>query len=448
MTVVLLFALLFLLIALGLPIALSIGIPAIGLMLTPGVFPAGVQLSALGQTIVQLLFAGVDSFDLLAVPLFMLAGAIMETGGISRQLIDFSDSLVGWVPGGLACACIVASMFFAGISGSAAADTAAIGAVVIPAMIRQGYPPAFAAAVVAAGGSIGVIIPPSIPMVIFGFLTNVSIAKLFAGGMMVGVLFGCCLHGGVDMDMPGERVTGCASSFSLRRVWVSLKEAVWALGAPVIVLGGILSGIVTVTEAAALAVFYALLVSMAFNRELKWQDMPDLIVRSQITAATILFIIAMAKVFTWLVAMKQTSQLVGAAVTALGLPPWGLLLLVMAGASGRRLCHGNHGGPDPAGAGPGCADAPDGRRSGPVRGSDGHQSGHRHVDPAGGDLPVRQLRHFRRAAGGSEPCRHAAGCRSHCGAADRLLLAAHDLVAAVADLPLRDKRIRNQPNRS
>jgi TRAP-type mannitol/chloroaromatic compound transport system permease large subunit len=117
--VLLLFFLLFLLIALGLPIALSIGIPAIGLMLTPGVFPASVQISALGQTIVQLLFAGVDSFDLLAIPLFMLAGAIMETGGISRQIIDFSDSLVGWVPGGLACACIVAAMFFAGISGSA-----------------------------------------------------------------------------------------------------------------------------------------------------------------------------------------------------------------------------------------------------------------------------------------------------------------------------------------
>jgi tripartite ATP-independent transporter DctM subunit len=330
MTVILLFALLFLLIALGLPIALSIGVPAIGLMLTPGVFPAGVQLSALGQTIVQLLFAGVDSFDLLAVPLFMLAGAIMETGGISRQLIDFSDSLVGWVPGGLACASIVASMFFAGISGSAAADTAAIGAVVIPAMIRQGYPPAFAAAVVAAGGSIGVIIPPSIPMVIFGFLTNVSIAKLFAGGLMVGVLFGCsfmvmsiwiCQHKGY----------GLRQIFSLGRVRASLKEAIWALGAPVIVLGGILSGIVTVTEAAALAVFYALVVSMALNRELKWKDMPDLIVRSQITAATILFIIAMAKVFTWLIAMKQTTQIVGAAVTALGLPSWGLLLLVMAG---------------------------------------------------------------------------------------------------------------------
>lgn len=329
MTVILLFGLLFLLIALGLPIALSIGLPAIGLMLTPGVFPASVQLSALGQTIVQLLFAGVDSFDLLAVPLFMLAGVIMERGGISRQLIDFSDSLVGWVPGGLACACIVASMFFAGISGSAAADTAAIGAVVIPAMIRQGYPPAFAAAVVAAGGSIGVIIPPSIPMVIFGFLTNVSIAKLFAGGLMVGVLFGCSFML-TSIWICHKKGYGIRQSFSLKRIWMSLKEAVWALGAPVIVLGGILSGTVTVTEAAALAVFYALLVSMAFNRELKWKEMPALIVRSQITAATILFIIAMAKVFTWLIAMKQTTQLVGSAVTALGLPPWGLLLMVMA----------------------------------------------------------------------------------------------------------------------
>jgi tripartite ATP-independent transporter DctM subunit len=328
MIVGLLFGLLFLLIALGLPIALSIGLPAIGLMLTPGVFPATVPIPALGQTIIQLLFAGVDSFDLLAVPLFMLAGAVMETGGISRQLIDFSDSLVGWVPGGLACACIVASMFFAGISGSAAADTAAIGAIVIPAMIRQGYPAGFAAAVVAAGGAIGVIIPPSIPMVIFGFLTNGSIAKLFAGGMMVGILFGVNFML-VAAWISWRRGYGLRQSFSAARLWKSLKEAVWAIGAPVIVLGGILSGIVTVTEAAALAVFYALFVSMVLNRELKWNQLPGLIVRSQITAATILFIIAMAKVFTWLVAMKQTSQLLGALVAALSLPPWGLLLLVM-----------------------------------------------------------------------------------------------------------------------
>jgi tripartite ATP-independent transporter DctM subunit len=330
MIVLLLFACLFALIALGLPIALSIGLPAIGFMLTPGVFPAGVQISALGQTIVHLLFAGVDSFDLLAIPLFMLAGSIMETGGISRQLIDFSDSLVGWVPGGLACAVIVASMFFAGISGSAAADTAALGAIAIPAMIRQGYPPAFSAALVAAGGSIGVIIPPSIPMVIFGFLTNVSIAKLFAGGMLVGVLFGLSFMA-VAIWCAWRHNYGTRRSFSLGRVGVALKEAIWSLGAPVIVLGGILIGIVTVTEAAALAVFYALFVAMVINRQLKWKEMPDLIVRSQIVAATILFIIAMAKVFTWLVAMKQTPMLVQTAINSLALPPWGLLLLVMAG---------------------------------------------------------------------------------------------------------------------
>ncbi len=329
MIVLFLFAALFTLIALGLPIALSIGLPAIGLMVTPGIFPAAVKISALGQTIIQLLFAGVDSFDLLAVPLFMLAGSIMERGGISRQLIDFSESLVGWAYGGLACAVIVASMFFAGISGSAAADTAALGAIAIPAMIRQGYPPAFSAALVAAGGSIGVVIPPSIPMVIFGSLTNVSIARLFAGGMLVGVLFGLSFMA-VAVWFSWRHGYGTRRPFSPRQIWVSFREAVWALGAPVIVLGGILSGIVTVTEAAALAVFYALVVSVFINRKLTWKELPPLIVHSQIGAASILFIIAMAKVFTWLVAMQQTTMLVQNALNALAMPPWGMLLLVMA----------------------------------------------------------------------------------------------------------------------
>lgn len=330
MIVLALFALLFFLIFLGMPIALSIGIPAIGLILTPGVFPTSVPLAALGQTIVQMLFAGVDSFDLLAIPLFMLAGSIMEKGGISRRIIDFSNSLVGWLPGGLACASIIASMFFAGISGSAAADTAAIGAVAIPAMIRQGYPPAFAAAVIAAGGSIGIIIPPSIPMVIFGFLTNVSIAKLFAGGLLIGVLFGLVLML-VATVISWQRGYGNQQSFSGVRVMHSFRQAFWALWAPIIVLGGILSGLVTVTEAAALAVFYAMLVSIIINRELTWRDLPNLIIRSQISAASILLIIAMAKVFTWLVAMQQTSQALGAAMAGLNLPPWGFLLLMMAG---------------------------------------------------------------------------------------------------------------------
>jgi tripartite ATP-independent transporter DctM subunit len=329
MIIVLLFALMFALMALGLPIALAIGLPAIGLIVTPGVFPDSVTLAALGQTVVQQLFSGVDSFDLLAVPLFMIAGSIMEVGGISRRLIDFCDSLVGWAPGGLAAAAIVASMIIAGISGSAAADTAAIGAVVIPAMIRQGYPPAFAGAVVAAGGAIGIIIPPSIPMVLFGFMTNISTSQLFAGGLLVGVLLGLSFIV-VAVWISWRKGYGERQTFRWKRVAVTGRAAVWSMGAPVVVLGGILSGIVTVTEAAALAVFYALLVGTVINRELAWRDLPGLIVRSQVAAGGILFIIAMAKVFGWLLAMQQGAQLLDAFVNSLSLPPVGLLLLVLA----------------------------------------------------------------------------------------------------------------------
>lgn len=328
MIIVLLFALMFALMALGLPIALSIGLPAIGLTLSPGVFPDVVTFTSLGQTIVQQLFSGVDSFDLLAVPLFMIAGSIMEVGGISRRLIDFCESLVGWAPGGLAAAAIVASMIIAGISGSAAADTAAIGAVVIPAMIRQGYPAAFAAAVVAAGGSIGIIIPPSIPMVIFGFMTNISTSQLFAGGMLVGILLGLSFIA-VAVWISWRRGYGLRTPFSLAQVLATGRAAAWSMGAPVVVLGGILSGIVTVTEAAALAVFYALLVGVLINRELKWRELPELIIRSQVAAGGILFIIAMAKIFGWLVAMQQGAQLLNTFVNSLSLPPFGLLLMMM-----------------------------------------------------------------------------------------------------------------------
>jgi tripartite ATP-independent transporter DctM subunit len=329
MIIVLLFTLMFVLMALGLPIALSIGLPAIGLIVSPGVFPDTVTLAALGQTVVQQLFSGVDSFDLLAVPLFMIAGSIMEVGGISRRLIDFCNSLVGWAPGGLAAAAIVASMIIAGISGSAAADTAAIGAVVIPAMIRQGYPPAFAAAVVAAGGSIGIIIPPSIPMVIYGFMTNISTSQLFAGGMLVGVLLGVSFLV-VAIFISWRKGYGERQPFTWKQVAVTGKDAIWSMGAPVVVLGGILSGIVTVTEAAALAVFYALLVGTVINRELAWKDLPGLIVRSQVAAGGILFIIAMAKIFGWLLAMQQGGQLLSDFIATLSLPPTGLLLLIMA----------------------------------------------------------------------------------------------------------------------
>jgi tripartite ATP-independent transporter DctM subunit len=181
---ILLFSLL-LLFCIDAPIAIAIGAASALAILVQGNFPL--------MMVAQRMFSGTNSFPLMAVPLFMYAGAIMEEGGISRRLIDFANALVGWLPGGLAAVTIVASMFFAGISGSAAADAAAVGAVLIPAMKNSGYESDFSAAVQASGGSLGVIIPPSIPMIIFGFLTGASIGRLFAGGILPGLLVGISL---------------------------------------------------------------------------------------------------------------------------------------------------------------------------------------------------------------------------------------------------------------
>ena len=183
---ILIFSLL-VLFAVNAPIAIAIGVAAIVGILIQGDFSL--------MMVVQRMFGGTDSFHLMAVPLFMFTGVIMESGGISRRIVDFANALVGWLPGGLAAVTVVSAMFFAGISGSAAADAAAVGAILIPAMKKSGYDSDFAAAVQASGGSIGVIIPPSIPMIIFGFLTGASISQLFAAGMIPGILIGVTLIG-------------------------------------------------------------------------------------------------------------------------------------------------------------------------------------------------------------------------------------------------------------
>ncbi|MBW1866905.1 MAG: TRAP transporter large permease subunit, partial [Deltaproteobacteria bacterium] len=183
-TEILIVSLLFLF-AINTPIAIAIGVASVLGILIQGDFSL--------MMVIQRMFGGTDSFHLMAVPLFMFTGTIMEAGGISRRIIDFANALVGWLPGGLAAVTIVSAMFFAGISGSAAADAAAVGAILIPAMKKSGYESDFAAAVQASGGSIGVIIPPSIPMIIFGFLTGASIGQLFAAGILPGILIGLSL---------------------------------------------------------------------------------------------------------------------------------------------------------------------------------------------------------------------------------------------------------------
>lgn len=273
------------------------------------------------------MFSGTDSFHLMAVPLFMFVGVIMEAGGISRRIIDFANALVGWLPGGLAAVAIVSAMFFAGISGSAAADTVAVGAILIPAMKKSGYESDFAAAVQASGGSIGVIIPPSIPMIIFGFLTGASIGQLFAGGILPGVLIGITLVG-VSTVISRKKGYVATTSFSIIQVWQNLKRATLALVAPVIILGGILFGIFTATESAAVAVVYALVIGMFVYRKIKPKDLIRLFRDGAITSSIVMFIISTASVFGWIAAIEDIPARLAGSLLGMTASPVVLLLII------------------------------------------------------------------------------------------------------------------------
>jgi len=312
-------AILLLFFALGAPIAIAIGVAGVAALLWQGDFSL--------MMVIQRLYAGADSFPLMAVPLFVLAGLLMEAGGLSGRIVRMAESLVGWLPGGLAAVAIVSAMFFAGITGSAAADTAAVGGILIPEMIRRGYGRGFSAAVQAAGGSLGVVIPPSIPMILFGFLTGVSISELFAAGILPGVLIGASLVG-VSVAVSSRAGYGGAGSFSGVEFLSALWEAKWALGAPIVVLGGILGGIFTATESASIAVFYALAVGIGIHRELKWREMVGMVIRAALLSSVVLFIIATASVFSWLMAIQEVPHRVAFWLKSLTDSPAVLLLLI------------------------------------------------------------------------------------------------------------------------
>jgi len=315
---VLIFSLL-ILFAINAPIAIAIGVASLLGIVVQGNFPL--------MMIIQKMFGGMDSFHLMAVPLFMFTGAIMEAGGISKRIIEFANSLVGWLPGGLAAVTIVSAMFFAGISGSAAADAAAVGAILIPAMKNSGYESDFAAAVQASGGSIGVIIPPSIPMIIFGFLTGASIGQLFAGGILPGTLIGISL---IVVATVISRRKGYAGTtvFSLKEVWYTFKRALLALGAPIIILGGILFGIFTATESAAVAVVYALVVGMLVYRKIGVKDLCPIFREAAVTSAIVMFIIGTASVFSWIAAVEDIPARLAGSLLSITKDPVYLLLLI------------------------------------------------------------------------------------------------------------------------
>ena len=305
---------------LGVPVAFTMGIAGLGAILMDG------SLTPLMAA--QRLFAGVDSFPLMAVPLFMLAGHLMEEGGLSARLVNLAQALVGWLPGGLAAASVLAAMFFAGISGSAAADTAAVGALLVPAMVRSGYPPAQAAAIQAAAGSIGVVIPPSIPMIVFAVLTGASVGQLFAAGFLPGVLMGLTLVLAASLIMRQSRAEPGGGVFCWRHAAREAKRAGWALGAPLVILGGILGGIFTATESAAVAVFYAIGVGMLAHGELRLSRLPRMAAKAALTSAVVMFIIAQASVLSWVLAVERTPQVLAHSLLAWTSDPLLLLLLV------------------------------------------------------------------------------------------------------------------------
>lgn len=319
MSITLLLGLLFLLFALNTPIAIAIAVASITVI--------GVKGDYSMMIVIQKLFGGADSFHLMAVPLFMYAGLIMEKGGISRRLIDLANSLVGWLPGGLAAVTVVSAMFFAGISGSAAADTAAVGALLIPAMKKSGYDSDFAGAVQASGGSIGVIIPPSIPMIIFGFLTGASIGRLFAAGILPGLMIGFSLIV-VSTVMSKRYGYGAAKIFNRQRLLKTFLSAIPALGAPVIILGGILGGIFTATESAAAAVFYSVIVGLFVYRELKIKDLTSIFIEGSVIAAIVMFIISTAAIFSWVAAIDDIPGRLAGGLLSISDNPVVLLLLI------------------------------------------------------------------------------------------------------------------------
>jgi len=271
------------------------------------------------------MFTALDKFPLAAIPFFILAGNLMETGGISRRLVDFAKSLVGGVQGGLPMTCVLTCMIFAAVSGSSVATTFAIGAVLIPALIKHGYPRPYAAALQASSAELGVIIPPSIPMILYGVSAEVSIGELFIAGFGPGLLIGgalmlfvhlfCRYKGWGKTDGDGRLGVGRAS-----------LNAVWALLMPVIILGGIYGGVFTPTEASVVAVFYALLVGLFVHRELSWKDLLPVLRKSVISSAVIMFIIANAGLFAFILTRAGVPEAVGSWLSeVLQSPLWFLL---------------------------------------------------------------------------------------------------------------------------
>ncbi|GAB6280968.1 MAG: hypothetical protein STSR0007_11020 [Thermovirga sp.] len=278
--------------------------------------------------IAQNAFAGLDSFPLMAIPFFILAGNLMRYGGISRRLLDLADTLVGYLVGGLAMVTTLTCMFFAAISGSGPATVSAIGSFMIPSMKEKNYPAGYAAAITAAAGSIGVIIPPSIPFVIYGVVTGTSIGSLFLAGVIPGIIIGLSLMIANYFISKKHGYRGTEGKPSFKKTGKAFREAFWALLVPIIILGGIYGGIFTPTEAAVVGAVYALIVGVFIYHELGWSEIYRSFRDTMLINGATTFILGLSVSFAYLVTMKQVPAMVANYMDSLSVSPLIILLMI------------------------------------------------------------------------------------------------------------------------
>jgi C4-dicarboxylate transporter DctM subunit len=277
--------------------------------------------------VAQRMFSGMDNFTLMAIPFFILAADLMRFGGISERLIAFAKVLVGWISGGLAMAGVMACAFFAAISGSSPATVAAIGSLMIPALIEAGYDRYFSVGLLTTAGSLGILIPPSITFILFGAVTGTSIGELFIAGFLPGIFFSilfmiyCYVHARRRGHQPSSKPT-------LREVWVAFKGASWGLGMPVLILGGIYTGVFTPTEAAAVAVTYGFVVGTVVYRELGWKQVKEIFCSSGLLSASLLLITAGASSFSWLIASQGLPTRIASTILDFSQNPIWVLFLI------------------------------------------------------------------------------------------------------------------------
>ncbi|NCC15677.1 MAG: TRAP transporter large permease [Clostridia bacterium] len=313
-----LFGVFFVCLVLGVPVAFSIGLAAVAVL-----FAGDVDR----LVVVQRMFAASDSFSLIAIPFFIFAGDLLASGAISKRLVAFAESLVGGIQGGLSIVSVVAGMFFAAISGSGAATTAAVGATLIPELKERGYNAESSAALIASAGTIGVVIPPSVPMVLYAVVAEQSVTKLFQNGFLPGVLMGLALIAislwqAYKFDYPK------GTPFSFKNVWATLKRSIWGLLMPLIILGGIFSGYFTPSEAAVIAVVYALIVSAFVYKDLTLKSLYKIMVGSVKTSAIIMIIIGCSGVFGWVLANWKIPESIAMAVLSVSSNKFVILFLV------------------------------------------------------------------------------------------------------------------------